>query len=436
MGPLLTSLGVSLAFILFGAFLAGVEAALLALPEARLLALRDELGARGSHLSRYLEDPTPTLSRLLAGRVLSPVAATALATRAVLADEAHTWEIVVVVLGIALAYGLLTEFAVTVGRRWARVIVPRALRFARPVTALFAPLAAPMLLVSRWASVRMSVRRPSEPPSVTEREVEYVVEAAQEAGSVDPVSSQMLQNVFDVKQRTAREIMVPRTQIVALDADTPFEEAVRRLADEGHSRVPLYRGAIDNVVGVLVAKDVFRLATQGDGEGERPPLVEVARKPVVVVDTQPVLSVLRELQSDRTHLAVVVDEFGALVGLVTLEDILEEIVGEIEDEHDALGEDRELVALGDDRWSAKASMAVESLGEALGVEFPENGDYRSLGGFLAARAGKVPVPGTVVLWAGYRFVVREGDKRRATKVEIVREPRRSDRPAVSADLTA
>ncbi|MEZ4407976.1 MAG: hemolysin family protein [Polyangiales bacterium] len=434
MGPLLTALGVSLAFILFGAFFAGIEAALLALPEARLLALRDELGDHNPHLSRYLEDPAPTLSRLLAGRVLSPVAATALATRAVLADQARTWEIVVVVLGIALTYGLLTEFAVTVGRRWARVIAPRALRFARPVTALLAPIAAPMLLLARWASRRMAVRRPSEPPSMTEREVEYVVEAAQESGAVDPVSSQMLQNVFDVKQRTAREIMVPRTQIVALDAETPFDDAVRRLADEGHSRVPLYRGAIDNVVGVLVAKDVFRLATQG-GDGRRS-LAEVARKPVVVVDTQPVLSVLRELQSDRTHLAVVVDEFGALVGLVTLEDILEEIVGEIEDEHDTQGEERDLVPLSDGRWIARASMDVESLGESLGIEFPENGDYRSLGGFLGARSGKVPVPGTVVIWAGYSFVVREGDKRRATKVEIVREARRSDHAPVSADLSA
>ena len=268
-----------------------------------------------------------------------------------------------------------------------------------------------------------------EPPPVTEKELEYVVEAAQSVGAINPVRARVLQNVFGLKDRVARDIMVPRTRIVALDVTTELEEAVRQLSEEGHSRVPIYRGKIDEVVGVLIAKDLFRVATARSSTppGAAPPALGTVegvmrRPPLYVTDAQPVLSVLREMQARRMHIAMVVDEFGALVGLVTLEDVLEELVGEIEDEHDDRAPDTEFVEVSKGKYLASAAMPIEGLGRRLEVEFPEEGDYASLGGFLAARAGKVPEVGTVVIWEGLRFIVREGDKRKATRVEIVRDP--------------
>jgi CBS domain containing-hemolysin-like protein len=145
------------------------------------------------------------------------------------------------------------------------------------------------------------------------------------------------------------------------------------------------------------------------------------RPPLYVTDAQPVLSVLREMQARRMHIAMVVDEFGALVGLVTLEDVLEELVGEIEDEHDDRNPEADFVEVAEGRYLASAAMPIENLERKLEVDFPDEGDYASLGGFLAARAGKVPEVGTVVVWEGLRFIVREGDKRKATRVEIVRD---------------
>lgn len=417
--------------LILGAVLACLESSLVALPEARLRALRDELGPRGELLARYLADPNRTLSRLLAGRVLAPIAATVLVVPWFVVRGDPWWVLALVVLALGFIYGLFVEVGVSIGRRRARTIAPRALSWMRPIALLLAPFAAPLAAVGQWVSARMSERASFEPPPVTEKEVEYVVEEAQSVGAVDPLSSQVLQNVFEIKNRTARGIMVPRTRIVALEVNTPLDAAVRRLSEEAHSRIPVFRGQVDNVVGLLIAKDLFRVATERlsmtptDGAAELPTVDALMRRPVLfVTDTQPVLSVLREMQLKRTHLAVVVDEFGAMVGIVTLEDVLEELVGEIEDEHDDRNPESEFTEIALGRYMASAAIPIAGLGERLDVEFPGDGDYESLGGFLAARAGKVPEVGAVVLWEGLRFIVREGDKSRVTKVEIVRDAER------------
>ncbi|MFO0608477.1 MAG: hemolysin family protein [Polyangiales bacterium] len=427
MSELATALLGAAIFLLLGALMACLEASLMALPEARVRALRDELGPSGDLLERYLADPGRTLSRLLAGRVIAPIAATVVVVPLFIVRGDPWWVLGLVVLAVSFVYGVMVEVAVSIGRSRARRIAPRALAWMRPVALLLAPLAAPMERVGKWVSALLADRDSMEPPPVTEKEIEYVVEAAQSVGAIHPVRARVLQNVFGLKDRVARDIMVPRTRIVALDVGTGLAEAVRRLSDEGHSRVPIYRGKIDEVVGVLIAKDLFRVATARSstppGDDAREATVEAVmrRPPLYVTDAQPVLSVLREMQARRMHIAMVVDEFGALVGLVTLEDVLEELVGEIEDEHDDRNPEADFVEVAEGRYLASAAMPIENLERKLEVDFPEEGDYASLGGFLAARAGKVPEVGTVVVWEGLRFIVREGDKRKATRVEIVRD---------------
>ena len=420
--------------LLLGGVLVLIESALAALPDARMRALRDELGPRGRSLDLYLADPQRVFSRLHAGRVVCPVVATALTTGAGHQASAESWEIVLRVLCVAVFSGLLTEFAAALGRHRARQIAPLALGWMRPLGWVLAPIAQPMAVAGRAAKRWLAEQGQEHVAEMTEKEVEYVVEAAEQSGAVDKASGEMLQNVIDMIETTAKEIMVPRTQIVSLDVHTPFDAAVKRLHEEAHSRVPLYDGQVDNVVGVLVMKDLFRVAMDPAATPAQRSLEGLARKPVVLVsDAQPVTSVLRELQATRMHMAMVVDEFGAVVGLVTLEDILEELVGDIRDEHDE-GADADWVVVGPDRYLASATMPISELGERLGVEFPDDGDYTTLGGFLSERAGKVPAVGTVVLWESMRVLVREADKRRAKKVEIVRDPQRAvERAAADAD---
>jgi putative hemolysin len=433
--------------LLLGSLAAGTEAAIVSLPEARMLALRDEMGpGRGAHLARYLADPTKVLSRLLAIRISGMIVAAVLATTALAVSRRPAWVVVAVAVSLVFVYGVLAEVFTTIGRARARVIAPAALAVSWPFEWLILPVAGPLAWLGHAINRRAALRHSSEPPPLTEREVEYVVEAAEESGALDPKRGQMMQNVLEFKDLTARDVMVPRTRMHAIEAMMPLDRALGVVIEEGHSRIPVFRGQIDNVIGVLHVKDLIG-AVSTIGKGGRatipPPSVRpasepppagatvdaIARKPAFfVAESQSTLAVLRDMQARRTHMAIVVDEFGAVAGLVTMEDVLEELVGDIQDEHDA--DEATIVDQGTGRYLVSAGISVNDLGEHLGVDLPEAETYASLGGFLADRAGKVPGVGTVVVWNGLRFTVREGDARHATKVEIVRE-QPADSPATA-----
>lgn len=419
-----TYLPLALVCILPGAFVAAAEAAITSLPEARLLALRDELSeSRARHLTRYLEDPHALLSRWLTFRVTMLVVGSELIS-AMIAPGGSVWRTVSVVVGVVLIYATIVEIFSSFARERAVTLTPWALRVTRPVEWIMAPVAIPIAAIGR--AVRKMAKPALEANNtaiVTQREVEYVVEAAENAGVLDPRRGEMLQNVLEFKDVTVRDVMVPRTKMTSLSAATPMPKALAIVTEDGHSRIPVYDGSVDNIVGILHVKDLFRAASTAAASPDKPEakatLLTLVRKPVLhVPTTQTAMQLLRDMQARRTHMAVVIDEFGAVVGLVTLEDLLEELVGEIADEHDDV-EDPEFVEQSAGTFVAAAAMPIGDLGERLGIELPESEGYASLGGFLADRAGRVPVPGTVVEWEGLTFTVREGDARHATKVEIV-----------------
>jgi CBS domain containing-hemolysin-like protein len=211
--------------------------------------------------------------------------------------------------------------------------------------------------------------------------------------------------------------MVPRTRVSAIEVTRPIPEVLKIVASEGHSRFPVYRDKVDNIVGLLYAKDLFRILK--DVRLQSRPLIDLVRAPVnFVPETQGVSSVLREMRSRRLHMAVVIDEFGGVSGIVTLEDILEVIVGEIRDEYDT--EEAPIQDLGDGRLLVDAAVSVDDLSAYLGAKIPADGDYESLGGLLIHRAGKVPEIGTQIEAFEFFFIVREADEKRIIKVEIVR----------------
>jgi CBS domain containing-hemolysin-like protein len=387
----------------------------------------------GAPIRRYLAEPTQVLSKLLAFRVVALVLASVLTTRALLPGEASAWLPALLVVGLSLLYSLLAEVFVTLGRARGRALAITALTVARPFELFIAPMAALLVPLGRAIHSRALLRNQSDPTPLTEREVEYLVEEAENTGALDARRGQMMQNVLELKDLTARDVMVPRTRIHAVEASTPVERALAVVTEEGHSRVPVYKGQIDNILGVLHVKDLFRFATSAAaaGPGARPTLESVVRMPAFfVADSTSALTVLRDMQQRRMHMAIVVDEFGAVAGLVTLEDVLEQLVGDIQDEHDA--EEALVVEQERGRYLVAAAIPLGKLGEQLGIELPEAEAYASLGGFLAERAGRVPTVGTVVHWNGVVFTVREGDARKVTKVEIVVPGRASAPPRAPA----
>jgi CBS domain containing-hemolysin-like protein len=228
----------------------------------------------------------------------------------------------------------------------------------------------------------------------------------------------MIRNVLDFKHLTAREVMVPRRRVSAIDVATPLVDVLDLVTKDGHSRYPVYRESQDNVVGLLYVKDLFDVVQKNKLSEMK--LEELLRKPVLfVAESQAALSVLREMRSKRFHLAIVSDEFGGTSGIVTLEDIIEEIVGEIRDEYDT-EEVTQITKLAEGRFVADAAIPIGDLELHLGRKLPEDGDFESLGGLIMHRAGHVPHVGESVQLDGYQLIVREADETRVVKVEIVR----------------
>ncbi len=380
-------------------------------------AARDLGGERGKLAARYLAHPRLFHTRMLAGRVISLTAAAA--TAALLGGR---WGGAaggsLATFGVALGYGLFAETATRFASRRATGIALPLLARMRPLELLFAPFAYPLVLVSALIDRLLPPRPEDDPERVTEADVSQLIEQGEEIGSITQDHAAMLRAVLDFHDMTAREIMVPRTQMVAIEIETPIDQVLDLVIRTGHSRYPVYRERADQVVGVLYAKDFF--GAQRDASGRQVTLNELVRKDVFfVAETHKIGALLKEMQSRRVHLAVVTDEFGGTAGVITLEDILEEIVGDIQDEHDR--EEPEVRAVGSGRYEADASVSLHHLEEVVGVLLkPRDSEADSLGGLLVETAGRVPAPGERIELGGLVFTVMDSDARHIERVEIAR----------------
>jgi putative hemolysin len=402
--------------VIVGALCAALDGALRALGDTRIRASREDGGERGRVAARFLENPRLVHARLLAGRVVTLVTASALA--ALLGGRwAGNVGGSLATLGVALTYGLLAETATRFASRRASGIALPLLARMRPVELFFAPVAAPLLAAGSLVDRVFPPRPEDDPDRITEADVEQLIEQGEEVGSITQDHAAMLRAVLDFHDMTSREIMVPRTQMVAIEIGTPIAEVLELVIRTGHSRYPVYRERADQVIGVLYAKDLFGVQRDRDAEVR---LSELVRKDVFfVAETHKIGALLKEMQSRRVHLAVVTDEFGGTAGVITLEDILEEIVGDIQDEHDR--EEPEVRAVGAGRYEADASVSLHHLEEVVGVPLkPRDSSADSLGGLLVETAGRVPAPGERIELGGLMFTVLDSDARHVERVEIAR----------------
>ncbi len=419
---------ISLLFALLPALTAAAYATITAtlgsLSPARRAALKETLpeGQRPV-LDRYLKAPERIEARWLWLRVSGVAATAALLTTSFASAWPHAW-----LLGFGasiLIYAVPSEtarpFATRRAERW---VIP-LLRVLRPLEWLVAPLSDPLSFIAR----RLASREPKPAPSasVTETEVELLVTEGEQNGSLDRDQSEMIRNVLDFGDLTAEDVMVPRNRVDALEASLTREEVLRLVTETQHSRYPVYEENIDNVVGVLHVKDLFREVVAPGAEPS--PLGRLVRSPVAFVpEAQMARAVLKDMRQGRHHMAIVIDEFGGVSGIVTLEDLLEEIVGDIQDEHDVDDTSR-IVMLERGRVLVDASLPVTDVNRHLGTELPE-GDYVSLGGLLLDQIGRVPDAGSQHDVLGLHVTIREADRRHIAKVELGGLP---ERPSADGD---
>jgi CBS domain containing-hemolysin-like protein len=414
-----------------GALLAAVSAGLHTLGEAGLQALSEGESRNAKVAERVLAELSEVHSRLLMGRVLCVAVAAAFVAYSLL-QSYGVWMALLGVLGTSVAYAVVATIAGAVVRQRSGEATLRVWKWLRPVELLLTPLATPLNWISALVVKFVPEVELEDSARLAELTVEHVIEQGEETGNIAQEHAQMLRSVLEFKNTVAREIMVPRTQVVAFEIDTSIDSVLASIIESGHSRYPVYRGQIDQVEGILYAKDLFQvLRNTSNADGIL--LVDVLRTPVFfAAESQKIGVALREMQRRRSHLAVVVDEFGGAAGIVTLEDIIEEIVGEIQDEHD---EEAPLVyERAPGHYFVDAGISVYDLEKHLGETICEDKtDFDSLGGLLVHLAGQVPVIGEALITGPYRVVVVDADERHVRRVEMLRvSTKEPDEPKTAA----
>ncbi|MCU0554013.1 MAG: hemolysin family protein [Syntrophales bacterium] len=245
-----------------------------------------------------------------------------------------------------------------------------------------------------------------------EEEIQSIIDEGEERGLIDEKSGEMIQSILEFRDTVAREVMIPRTEIVAVPSDAPIADIIEQVNRHGYTRMPVYEGSVDNIIGILNVKDLIRLWSRPVGEADLKPLL---RKPYFIPETKNMHLLLHELKDQRQHMAIVIDEYGGTAGLVTLEDLIEEIVGEIRDEHDA--EEADYVELPDGSILVDSRVEIEKLEERFGVSIPE-GNYETLAGFILSQIRKIPIAGDIVRHGELEMTIATADERSIKKVKI------------------
>ncbi len=260
---------------------------------------------------------------------------------------------------------------------------------------------------------RVGFRAAPDTTRKLEHEIQELLEDGEEMGLISSHEEQLINSIFDFRETVASEIMTPAAEMVWADVSSSIDELVRLITEEGYTRIPLFSGSQDNVVGILHAKDLLNICRLQQKQPLQ--LTDDLNPPMLIAESKPITELLRDFQSKKNHMAIVVDEFGGVRGLITLEDVIEEIVGEIDDEHDQ--EERELMVVDEQTVVVDAKIDIEEVEEHFNINIPE-GPYESVGGLVINSLGRVPQTGDSVNMPPLSFKVLAADPRRVRTVRI------------------
>jgi CBS domain containing-hemolysin-like protein len=279
------------------------------------------------------------------------------------------------------------------------------------------PLSKLLILVANAAMVLLPGHGLPSGPFVTEEEIRHTVDVAEEEGSIEEDEKELIHSIFEFGDTVVREVMVPRPDMVTLPSEVSLHDALDRVIDAGFSRVPIYEGDTDNIVGILYAKDLLKSIHQ---ERDQPDTVAALGRPATFVPEQKkVADLLREMQKERVHMVIVIDEYGGTAGLCTIEDVIEEIVGEIVDEYDK--EEPLVEPIDDVSMRVDGRLSIDDVNELLGAQLPDD-EWDTVGGLVFGLIGRVPVTGETVRFDSLEFRTERVTGRRIQKVVITKLP--------------
>ena len=264
-----------------------------------------------------------------------------------------------------------------------------------------------------WLKSLLGIKGSPDTTRELEHEIQELLEEGEEQGLISRHEEQLINSIFDFRETVASEIMTPSAEMVSADVTSSGQELVRLITEEGYTRIPVFSGNQDNIIGILHAKDLLRICSMPPDRSLE--LKDVLNPPMIIPESKPITDLLRDFQAKKNHMAIVTDEFGGVRGLVTLEDVIEEIVGEIDDEHDQ--EERELMVVDEQTIVVDAKIDIEEVEEHFNCRLPE-GPYESVGGLIIHLLGRVPDNGDFVIVEPLTFTVLAADPRRVRTVRI------------------
>jgi CBS domain containing-hemolysin-like protein len=408
-------IALAVVLVLLAALLVSAETAIVRVSRGRIEEIRKDQPSRAGRLLVVLDDRPRYVNVLLLLSSAAMVSATVIVTYLSVDVLALTWQwsitLALVLAGIVML--IVTYVAIGViprifGQYYAEQIALAAARPARACAMLLGPITEMLIVLGNAFTLGRGDRKG---PFASETELRELVDLAEADQLIEDDERQMIHSVFELGDTFAKEVMVPRTEMVFIEQDKALRQALSLGLRSGFSRIPVIGESADDIVGMVYLKDVVRRVfddrTAEDGQLVR----DLMREPYFVPDSKPVDELLRDMQSARVHLAIVIDEYGGTAGLVTIEDILEEIVGEIADEHDTQAPDVE--ALDEHTYRVSARLHLDDFAELVGIELDsEREDVDTVLGLMAKRLGRVPIPGATIEESGWLLVAEQGAGRR------------------------
>ena len=401
--------------LLTAAFFSGSEAALLSANRTRLRALSEERQRRAEEALALLENPARLFSTLLIGNNIASAGAAVLATvvsMRLLGPER----------GAVYGFGIITALLLVVGDIAPKSIAAHyadrlALAVVRPVQwtlRLLGPLVRLLSFLTNILTRPFGARVRTDAPMVTEEEIQMIVRRGEEQGVLEQDEREMIHSIFAFGDTVVREVMVPRIDMVCVEDDAPIDAILEVVRTHGHSRIPVYHETIDQIIGLVHVKDLLDALQAGTLDGK---VREFVRRAFFVPETKRLDELFREMRRKKAHMAIAVDEYGGTAGLVTIEDLLEEIVGPIQDEYDV--EEPPIKVLNERVALVDGRVNVEDVNAALHLALPA-GEVDSVGGFVYSLLGHVPAQGEQVVYDGVELAVERVDGNRIAQVKITR----------------
>lgn len=405
----LTALFVMLAL---SAFFSASETAIFSANKVKIRHLAEEGNRRAILTRRLLEQPSRIISTILVGNNVVNIGATALATTLAIAFFGDS--------GAGIATGVMTFLVLVFGEITPKTFAANraediSLRVSGLIDALSTLFFPVVRVLNFLTSGIIKVFGGTEPanPMVTEEEIRMLVNVGEEEGLIDPAEREMIDSIFEFDDTLVREIMVPRIDIIAVNINDSMEEVINLIIEVGHSRIPVYEQTVDNIVGVIYAKDLFRPLLGPTGKEYL--IHDLMRPAYYVPESKKVRDLFAELRKEKVHMAIVLDEYGGTAGLVTIEDVIEEIVGDIQDEFDR--EEKHIETLKDGSLLVDARTSIYDINELLELDLPDD-EFETISGLVFHSLGKLPLEGQELEIGVLHIVVEEVKGRRITKLRL------------------